>query len=94
MAKMAELAERETLTPSQLKQFGKRVHIFETHIQDGEDWASAKKRVFGEIEAFIASNGGQVYTGIHSETDWSREYWWEKGGHLVNRTGNHAVILN
>lgn len=94
MPTMAELAQRELLTPSQLKQFGRRVHIFETHIQEGEDWASAKQRVFGEIEAFIASKGGQLYTGIHKECDWSRTFWWEKGGHLVNRTGEYAIILS
>ena len=94
MSKLAELAEREDLTPSELKRFGKRVHTFETHRLDGEDWAAAKQRVFGEIEDFIKANGGQLYTGIHSENDWSKERLWWKGGHLVNRTGNYVVILS
>jgi len=92
VATMAELAEKESLTPSELKRFGKRVHIFKTIIRDGEYFATAKRRVFGEIEAFIASSGGQLYTGIHSENDWTKERWWVKGSHLVNRTCNFAVI--
>lgn len=93
MATLAELAERESLTPSELKRFGKRVHLFELEVRKGEELADAKRRLFGKIEAFIAKTGGQLYTGIHSETDWSRERWWEKGGHLVNRTLNFAAIV-
>jgi len=46
VATMAELAEKESLTPSELKRFGKRVHIFKTIIRDGEDFVTAKRRVF------------------------------------------------
>ena len=92
MATQAELAKRDMLTPSELKRFGNKVHHFEFHKQDGEDFVEAKQRLFREIEAFVASSGGQLYTGIHSENDWSREHWWMKGGHLVNRTLNFVVI--
>ncbi len=96
MAKLAELASRAELTPSELKRFGKRVHLFETVCKDGEDWAAAKQQVFKDIEGFMAKHDGKatLYTGIHSETDWSKVRWWMKGGHLVNRTGDYAVIVN
>jgi len=93
MAKLAELACREELVPSELKRFGKRVRYFNVECQKGEDYVDAKKRVFPEIEAFVTETGGQLYTGIHSENDWGKTRWWSKGGHLVNRTGEFAVIV-
>jgi hypothetical protein len=33
------------------------------------------------------------FTGIHSESDWSRTKWWALGQHLVNRSGEYAVVL-
>lgn len=96
MAKLAELASRAELTPSELKRFGKRVHLFETVCKVGEDWAAAKQRVFKDIEGFMAKNAGKatLYTGIHSESDWTKVCWWAKGAHLVNRTCEFAVIVN
>jgi len=70
------------LRPSEMKRLGNRV----TYFNDGRPAMQA------EIKAFIALHGGQVYTGLHSETDWSRVYWWSKGWHLVNRTGDYAVV--
>ena len=97
MATRAELAKRDTLIPSELKRFGDRVHNFRYEDLDriaGEDFAETKQRLFDKIESFVASSGGQLYTGIHSENDWSRDRWWLKGGHLVNRTLNFIVIVN
>ena len=34
-----------------------------------------------------------LFTGLHSETDWSRTKWWSLGQHLVNRSGEYAVVL-
>jgi len=93
MSTLAELAERAELTPSELKRFGARVLLFEFNLLKGEDFVEAKKRLFGEIEGCIKANGGQLYTGIHSERDWSRERWWSRGAHLVNRTLNFAIIV-
>lgn len=45
-----------------------------------------------QAQAFIDVNGGQIYTGIHKPNDWSQTAWWEKGWHLVNRTGEYAVL--
>jgi hypothetical protein len=38
--------------------------------------------------------GGWVFTGIHSETDWSKTRWWDSGWHLANRTGEYVVVFN
>lgn len=42
---------------------------------------------------YVNEHGGYPYTGIHKELDWSRTAYWERGWHLVNRTGDYAVIL-
>lgn len=45
--------------------------------------------------AFLDSHGGQVYTGLHCDNgDWFITSYWEKGWHLVNRTGKYAVVMN
>lgn len=95
MATMAELAERDTLTPSELKRFGSRVTLFDaTDRKEDETFEQTKKRVFGKIEAFVKSTGGTLYTGMHKEFDWSKTFWWSKGGRLVNRTLEFVVIQN
>ncbi len=43
-------------------------------------------------KSYLAVHGGQVYTGLHSESDWSRTRWYDKGWHLVNRTGKYAIL--
>ena len=90
--KLVELSEKYSLTPSELKRFGDRVKCFNVTQQTGEEFAEAKKRVFTEIEEYVKKTGGQLYTGIHSENDWSRTRWWSKGGHLCNRTLEFVVI--
>ncbi len=90
---LEQLSELDELTPSQLKQFGNRVKYFDANVQkEGESFEDAKHRVFAEIEEYVKKTGGQLYTGIHSENDWSRTRWWDKGGHLCNRTLEFAVI--
>lgn len=36
---------------------------------------------------------GLFFSGLHSETDWSRTKWWSLGWHIVNRSGEYAVVL-
>ena len=91
MSKLAQLREREELTPSELKRFGKRVKLFAP--ERDAYLAETRVRLFKEIEDYVASSGGQLYTGIHGETDWTKTRWWLKGGHLVNRTLEFAVIV-
>lgn len=97
MTTRADLAERDMLLPSELRRFGNRVHHFRLEDLDrieGEDFSETKQRLFQKIHDFIDSSGGHLYTGIHSETDWDKDRWWYKGGHLVNRTLNFIVIVN
>lgn len=39
------------------------------------------------------TKGGLFFTGIHSESDWSRTKWWGLGQHIVNRSGEYAVVI-
>lgn len=95
----AELLAREELRPSDLKRFGKRVRYFSVDAlleKRGESITlrRAKEVVFKEIEDYLKANKGAIlYTGIHKENDWSRTFYWLRGGHLVNRTLEFAVIL-
>jgi len=89
---MAQLSRTEQLLPSELRRFGKRVRYFVVNNSKNETLAQAKLRTFGDISTCIQL-GGILYTGIHSETDWSCTRWWFKGGHLVNRTLEFAIIL-
>ena len=79
MTTAAQLAECEMLTPSQMKRFGERVRYLPNEQR--------------ATEVFILSNGGQVYTGIHSGSDWTKTRWWSKGWHYVNRTGEYAIVM-
>jgi len=92
VVKLEGLAKREELLPSELKRFGKRVHRFDYEVVPGEEFSETKRKLFEKIGAFVNETGGQLYTGIHSESDWTRDRWWAKGAHLVNRTLNFAVI--
>jgi hypothetical protein len=94
MTTQAKLAEYDILTPSELKRFGKRVKLFSLpENYEPLTFEEAKKRLFKEIEDFVVASGGQLYTGIHKENDWSRTFWWDKGAHLVNRTLEFAVVV-
>ncbi len=88
--KLAELEIQEYLTPSQLKQFRNRVRRF---VFNPVNSTAAKHEYLDNIQKFAEENNGQVYTGIHSENDWTKERWWFKGWHLVNRTLNFVVII-
>lgn len=90
---LAELEKETFLRPTELNKFGARVKIFKTEPKLCEDWPDAHKRTRLEVWDYIQRHGGQVYTGIHSESDWTEECQWDKGWYISNRTGNYAVIL-
>ena len=52
----------------------------------------SREQVQAAVKEFAESVKGTVYTGILKENNWSRTAWWEKGRHLVNRTGEYAVV--
>ncbi len=90
---LAELRAQHNLRPCDLKRFGKRVKMFKTELKEGDKaWADAHVRTRLEVWQYLQQHGGQVYTGIHSESDWTKESFWDSGWHYVNCTGNYAVI--
>lgn len=92
-----ELRTKTFLTPSEMKRFGKRVRYFDVNSEwkpKQEQFHDAKVRVSQQIEDYIKETGGQVYTGHHSENDWTRTIWWQMGFHYVNRTLEFAVLIS
>jgi hypothetical protein len=75
---IAELLKKPFLTAGEMKRLGKRVHYFKSTEA---------------TDKFMDKNGGTVYTGLHSSTDWSKTRWWDKGWHIVNRTKEYAVVI-
>lgn len=67
---------------------GHRIVYFRTD-EDPKDLISRQQAV---LEA-AQETGGWVFTGIHSESDWDKTRWWSAGWHLVNRTGEYAVVI-
>ena len=81
--KNADLAAQDQLTPSEMARLGGRVTYF-----NSDDTAANQ----GRAAAMATDYNGQVYTGLHHSCDWSRTRWWCKGWHIVNRTGEYAVV--
>ena len=80
-----------TLTKSQLeREYGKGweiAYFLENH--EPEDKIATQQAVL----KLAQETGGWVFTGIHSETDWTKTRWWDSGWHLANRTGEYAVVF-
>ena len=59
----------------------------------GESWHDQKTRILKAADELLhTSSQNVVFTGIHKETDWSRSYWFDKGWHICNTTGDYAVL--
>jgi hypothetical protein len=84
-----------TLTKSQLeREYGKGweiVYFLENHEPEDTIATIATQQA---VLKLAQETGGWVFTGIHSETDWSETKWWDCGWHLANRTGEYAVVFN
>ena len=82
----------EFLTKTELeKKYGKsNIRYF----LDSDNEVTNTEQKQQSVLQFAKDNYGKVYTGIHSENDWSRSKWWAEGWHLVNRTGEYAVVTN
>lgn len=37
---------------------------------------------------------GQIYTGIHKEDAWEETAYWDRGYHIINRTGDFCVVID
>jgi hypothetical protein len=80
-----------TLTKSQLERSYEGweiVYFLELH--EPRDLIARQQAVL----KLAQETGGWVFTGIHSETDWSETKWWDCGWHLANRTGEYVVVWN
>lgn len=87
---IAELLTHDQLTPSQMRRLKNRVHYFKSR-EDAQAFLDAENTRQNERNLFTDVT---VWTGIHSSTDWSRVYYWEKGWHFVNKTNDYAVVTS
>jgi len=102
MAEVAELRSILVLSEENLKsnlfltkaglerKYGKKYQIVYFLENDEPHDRTAKQQA---VLKLAQETGGWVFTGIHSETDWSETRWWGAGWHLCNRTGEYAVVF-
>jgi hypothetical protein len=50
------------------------------------------EQIIDLLKQELKTPGTVLYTGHHKENDWSRTFYWEKGWHVVNRTGDYAIV--
>ncbi len=83
---LQELAGKDVLTNTELKRFGGRVKIF--RFDDYHNREAVQIAVKEEMERYPS----EVFTGHHTEYDWSQTHYWQRGWHLFNRTLDYAVV--
>jgi len=81
MNKLEALAEKDLLSLDEITEFGKRLFIL---LDEGQSITPEK-----QARMIAEAVGGQVYTQVDGEDD----RFYEKGFHLVNRTGVYAVVV-
>lgn len=79
---LSKLAAKEVLSIDEIERFGDRLFTF---VNDRKVSPEERTRLFAEW------TGGQVYTQI--DGDCSDAVFYDKGWHLVNRTGVYAVVV-
>jgi len=102
MAEIAELRAVDVLSPKNLqselfltkaelkRKYGKKYQIVYFLENDEPHDEIAKQQA---VLKLAKEKHGWVFTGIHSENDWSETRWWSAGWHFVNRTGEYAVVF-
>ena len=90
------LKSKLVLTPTELRKHcskaytsPKRYRIVYFHGDETDTRVATQQKVL----QFAKETGGFVFTGIHSESDWSKTAYWAAGWHRVNRTGEYAVVI-
>ncbi len=87
----------EFLTKTQLNEkYGKGHEIVYFWSEDQETGKSFgdREKIQQDTLRFTRDTGGKLFTGIHSENDWSKPKWWAAGWNLVNRTGDYVVVVD
>jgi hypothetical protein len=79
------------LTKSELERKYRKGYRIAYFLEDDEPHDKIAKQQ--AVLKLAQDTKGLVFTGIHSETDWSETKWWDEGWHLVNRTGEYAVVI-
>jgi len=95
MAKLVDLAAQDWLRPCDLKRFGNRVKLFHPtfdYTKNDDCYEDGMKRLEFQIKEELEAYPCEVYTAKHSDCDWDTIIGWQRGWHIVNRTGDYAVI--
>lgn len=79
------------LTKAQLERKYCKDHLIVYFLEGGEPLDKIAKQQI--VLRLAKDTGGWVFTGKHTETDWSETRWWDAGWHLFNRTGEYAVVI-
>ena len=79
------------LTKTQLERRYRKGHRIVYFLEDDE----LKNKIAKQqaVLQLAKETGGWVFTGKHTETDWCETKWWDAGWHIVNRTGEYAVVI-
>jgi hypothetical protein len=57
-----------------------------------ESWGDQLLRIQFAVKEKTEKYPSELYTGLHRDNDMSRTYFWDKGWHICNRTGDYAVV--
>lgn len=85
----------ESLTPGQLRKLKNRAIIYiDPALEETESYQKAGCGILTDKMSVLnlASQGWEIYTGLHRSYDWSRTAWWSRGQHFVNTTGAVAAV--
>lgn len=81
-------------TPSAMRRLGERVTFFlyDDYSLPNQSHKQTMKNIQTAVQEALKSPNTVVYTGHHKENDWSHTFYWRKGWHIVNRTGDYAIV--
>jgi uncharacterized membrane protein YfhO len=85
---------KQLYTPSEMLRLGDRVKFFlyDDYSLPHQNHEQAMENIQTAVKEALKSPNTVVYTGHHKDNDWTRTFYWEKGWHIVNRTGDYAVV--
>ncbi len=75
-------------------QYNGEINIVSIPALPDEKWHDHIVRIQHKVQELLEGYPCEFYTGLHKESDWSKTFYWDKGWHIVNRTGDYAVITD